>query len=138
MRAGPYERGQQTSLLPFRFLYHKEVVLTKIPVNSSTLFPASQGRQASMRDSEPSSAPPRRPYHSVLMTPAATSGEPSGVACGRPAPVLGYIWPMRVFSALIQVLASQLLASKLGGVAMVTPQAWIPRDTPCILRSLPR
>lgn len=37
---------------------------------------------------------------------------------------------MRVFSALIQVLASQLLASKLGGVAMVTLRHGFPEILP--------
>lgn len=54
------------------------MVLTKIPINSNTLIPASQGHQAFTRDPELSSAPTRLPSHCVLMTPQQPLVNPLG------------------------------------------------------------
>lgn len=62
---------------------------------------------------------------------------PPVIACGRPAPVLGRTRPMRLFSALTQALASQLLASESGGVAMATLGHGFPEMLPASSPSLP-
>lgn len=81
-------------------------------------------------DSELTNMPTRRPYYQVLTTPTATPGEPTGdgrwQACHCP-------WPrsaMRLFSATIQALASQLPASESGGVAMATLRHGFPEMLP--------
>lgn len=98
----------------------KEMALTKIILKSSTSSQEPRDIRPPWADSEFTSMPVRLPYHQVLTTPSATPGEPTGdsvwQACHCPWPHLA----MRLFSASIQALASQLPTSESGGVAMAT------------------
>lgn len=107
---------------------------------SARLAPSSQQARDTrppLEDSELPSVPMRLliTKSSGLMQPPLVN--PLVIACGRPAPVLGRTRPMRLFSALTQALASQLLASESGGVAMATLGHGFPEMLPASSPSLP-
>lgn len=114
------------------------MVLTRVPIKSS--IPSSQQARdirPPWGDSELTSAPMRLPDHQVLRTPAATPGEPTrdGVwqACSCP-------WPHSAYETIFYLDSGPgipAVGKRVGWGCHGDPQAWIPRDAPCILPSLP-
>lgn len=133
MRVGMYERDRRTERNKGRKRWCS-------PEYPSSQVPSSQQARdirPPWGDSELTSAPMRLPDHQVLRTPAATPGEPTrdGVwqACSCP-------WPHSAYETIFYLDSGPgipAVGKRVGWGCHGDPQAWIPRDAPCILPSLP-